>query len=130
MLLYGHRENRHSGSNGQFCGGQLCRGGDRSIWRGGACTTWANKSGDVFVIFFALECRASRIETDGFGDSLARRPRGEDRDREQDRARVDIGVGFAVVGGWGLAPTPAFVVGWGPPHCSTSLEAMESKLVG
>jgi hypothetical protein len=67
---------------------------------------------------------------DGFGNSSARQPRGEDRDWEQDWARIDIGVGFAVVGGWGLTPTPAFVVRWGPPPCSTSLETMESKFVG
>jgi hypothetical protein len=97
---------------------------------GGHSTTWANKSGGIFMIFFALECRASRIETDVFGYSLARRPRGEDQYREQDWARVDISVGFAVVGGWGLAPTPAFFIKRGPPPCSTSLEAMESKLVG
>jgi hypothetical protein len=67
---------------------------------------------------------------DVFSYSLARRPRGEDQDWEQDWAQVDIGVGFAVVGGRGLAPTPAFFIKQGPPPCSTSLEAMELKLAG
>ncbi len=40
---------------------------------------WANKSEGIFVILFALECRAFRSKMDGFGDSLARRPRGEDQ---------------------------------------------------
>ena len=34
MLLYGHCENRRSGSDGQFSGGHLCGGSMRSIWRG------------------------------------------------------------------------------------------------
>jgi hypothetical protein len=45
---------------------------------GGHVVTWANESGSIFLIFFTLECRASRIKRDGFGNSLARWLHGED----------------------------------------------------